>query len=61
MAQEARLDQNKVALDTAMKMREKMLPDQMAVQMGAFKPMMFTMIFIIAILLGLHHLLKTLE
>ncbi len=49
MAQEARLDQNKVALDTAMKMREKMLPDQMAVQMGAFKPMMFTMIFIIAI------------
>ena len=49
MANEARLDQNKVALDTAMKMREKMLPDQMAVQMGAFKPMMFTMVFIIAI------------
>ncbi|RAH15770.1 MAG: hypothetical protein CMB56_002865 [Methanobacteriota archaeon] len=49
MANEARLDQNKVALDTAMRMREKMLPDQMSVQMGAFKPMMFTMIFIIAI------------
>ena len=49
MANEARLDQNKVALDTAMRMREKMLPDQMSVQMGAFKPMMFTMVFIIAI------------
>ena len=49
MANEARLDQNKVALDISMKMREQMLPDQMSVQMGAFKPMMFTMVFIIAI------------
>ncbi len=49
MAQEARLDQNKVALDVSMRMREQMMPDQMAVQMGAFKPMMFTMVFIIAI------------
>ena len=49
MAQEARLDQNKVALDVSMKMREQMMPEQMAVQMGAFKPMMFTMVFIIAI------------
>tara|TARA_B100001123_G_scaffold436278_1_gene566279 strand:- start:199 stop:1119 length:921 start_codon:yes stop_codon:yes gene_type:complete len=49
MANEARLDQDKVSLDVSMRMREKMLPDQMAVQMGAFKPMMFTMIFIIAI------------
>ncbi len=49
MANEARLDQNKVALDASMRMREQMLPDQMAVQMGAFKPMMFTMVFIIAI------------
>ena len=49
MANEARIDQNKVALDVSMRMRERMLPDQMSVQMGAFKPMMFTMIFIIAI------------
>jgi uncharacterized membrane protein (DUF106 family) len=49
MANEARIDGNKVALDVSMKMREKMLPEQMSVQMGAFKPMMFTMIFIIAI------------
>jgi len=49
MANEARMDQDKVAQDTAMRMREMMMPDQMAVQMGAFKPMMFTMVFIIAI------------
>lgn len=49
MANEARLDQNKVALDASMRMREQMLPEQMSVQMGAFKPMMFTMVFIIAI------------
>jgi uncharacterized membrane protein (DUF106 family) len=49
MAQEARLEQNKVALDASARMREQMLPEQMSVQMGAFKPMMFTMVFIIAI------------
>ena len=49
MANEARMDHDKVAQDAAMRMREMMMPDQMAVQMGAFKPMMFTMVFIIAI------------
>ena len=49
MMQDARIDRDQVAMDTAMKLRERMLPEQMQLQMGVFKPMMFTMIFIIAL------------
>jgi len=49
MMQDARVDRDQVAMDTAMKLRERMLPEQMQLQMGVFKPMMFTMVFIIAL------------
>ena len=49
MMQDARVDRDQVGMDTAMKLRERMLPEQMQLQMGVFKPMMFTMVFIIAL------------
>ena len=37
------------AQDKAMTLQQQMMPEQLSVQMGAMKPMMFTMVFIIAI------------
>ena len=36
-------------MEKAQTLQQHMMPEQMSVQMGAMKPMMFTMIFIIAI------------
>ena len=49
MMQEARLSRDPILQEKAMTLQQNMMPEQLEVQMGAMKPMMFTMIFIIGI------------
>jgi uncharacterized membrane protein (DUF106 family) len=46
---EARLSRDPILQEKAMTLQQQMMPEQLEVQMGAMKPMMFTMIFIIGI------------
>lgn len=46
---EARMSRDSTLQDKAMTLQQQMMPEQLSVQMGAMKPMMFTMVFIIAI------------
>lgn len=46
---EARMSRDSTLQDKAMTLQQQMMPEQLGVQMGAMKPMMFTMVFIIAI------------
>ncbi len=49
MMNEARIGRDPILMEKAQTLQQHMMPDQMKVQMGAMKPMMFTMFFIIAI------------
>jgi len=49
MMNEARIGRDPILMEKAQTLQQHMMPEQMSVQMGAMKPMMFTMIFIIAI------------
>ena len=49
MMNEARLSRDPILQEKAMTLQQQMMPEQLEVQMGAMKPMMFTMIFIIGI------------
>jgi len=49
MMNEARLGRDPILMEKAQTLQQHMMPEQMSVQMGAMKPMMFTMFFIIAI------------
>ena len=46
---EARMSRDPILQEKAMTLQQQMMPEQLEVQMGAMKPMMFTMIFIIGI------------
>ena len=46
---EARLSRDPILQEKAMTLQQQMMPEQLEVQMGAMKPMMFTMVFIIGI------------
>ena len=48
MMNEARVGRDPILLEKAQTLQQHMMPEQMKVQMGAMKPMMFTMFFIIA-------------
>ena len=49
MMNEARVGRDPILQEKAQTLQQHMMPEQMSVQMGAMKPMMFTMFFIIAI------------
>lgn len=49
MMNEGRVGRDPILIDKAQTMQQHMMPEQLKVQMGAMKPMMFTMIFIIAV------------
>ena len=49
MQNEARFGRDPILQEKAMTLQQHMMPEQLEVQMGAMKPMMFTMFFIIAI------------
>ena len=49
MMNEARTGRDPILMEKAQTLQQHMMPEQMSVQMGAMKPMMFTMVFIIAI------------
>ena len=49
MLNEARVGRDPILMEKAQVMQQHMMPEQMKIQMGAMKPMMFTMFFIIAI------------
>ena len=49
MMNEARVGRDPILMEKAQTLQQHMMPEQMSVQMGAMKPMMFTLIFIIAI------------
>lgn len=49
MLNEARIGRDPILMEKAQTLQQHMMPEQMSVQMGAMKPMMFTMFFIIAI------------
>jgi uncharacterized membrane protein (DUF106 family) len=49
MLNEARVGRDPILMEKAQLMQQHMMPEQMKIQMGAMKPMMFTMFFIIAI------------
>ena len=49
MMNEARIGRDTILLDKAQTMQQHMMPEQFETQMAMMKPMMFTMIFIIAI------------
>ncbi len=49
MMNEARVGRDPILMEKAQTLQQHMMPEQMSVQMGAMKPMMFTMFFIIAI------------
>tara|TARA_B110000444_G_scaffold259443_1_gene303194 strand:- start:12137 stop:12964 length:828 start_codon:yes stop_codon:yes gene_type:complete len=49
MMNEARVGRDPILMEKAQTLQQHMMPEQMSVQMGAMKPMMFTMVFIIAI------------
>lgn len=46
---EARMSRDPILQEKAMTLQQQMMPEQLKVQMGAMKPMMFTMVFIIGI------------
>ena len=46
---EARLSRDPILQEKAMTLQQQMMPEQLEVQMGAMKPMRFTMVFIIGI------------
>ena len=46
---EARISRDPILQEKASTLQQQMMPEQLGVQMGAMKPMMFTMIFIIGI------------
>lgn len=49
MLNDARMSRDTILQEKATTLQQQMMPEQLKVQMGAMKPMMFTMIFIIAI------------
>ncbi len=49
MMNEARVGRDPILMEKAQTLQQHMMPEQMKIQMGAMKPMMFTMFFIIAI------------
>lgn len=49
MLNDARMSRDPILQEKATTLQQQMMPEQLKVQMGAMKPMMFTMIFIIAI------------
>lgn len=49
MLNEARTGRDPILMEKAQTLQQHMMPEQMKVQMGAMKPMMFTMFFIIAV------------
>ena len=49
MTNEAAMARDPIRKDKAAMLQQQLMPEQMAVQMGGMKPMMFTFIFIIAI------------
>ena len=49
MMNEARVGRDPILMEKAQTLQQHMMPEQMSVQMGAMKPMMFTMIFIFGI------------
>ena len=49
MMNEARIGRDTILLDKAQTMQQHMMPEQFETQMAMMKPMMFTMVFIIAI------------
>ena len=49
MMNEARLSRDTTLQEKGMTLQQQMMPEQLEIQMGAMKPMMFTMIFIIGI------------
>ena len=49
MMNEARMGRDPILMEKAQTLQQHMMPEQLSVQMGAMKPMMFTLIFIIAI------------
>lgn len=49
MMNEARVGRDPILMEKAQTLQQHMMPEQMKVQMGAMKPMMFTMVFIIAV------------
>lgn len=46
---DARISRDPILQEKATLLQQQMMPEQLSVQMGAMKPMMFTMVFIIAI------------
>ena len=54
MLNDARMSRDTILQEKATTLQQQMMPEQLKVQMGAMKPMMFTMIFIIAILSLIH-------
>jgi hypothetical protein len=49
MMNDARMSRDPILQEKASTLQQQMMPEQLKVQMGAMKPMMFTMVFIIAI------------
>ena len=49
MMNDARLSRDPILQEKATTLQQQMMPEQLKVQMGAMKPMMFTMVFIIGI------------
>jgi len=49
MMNEARLSRDPILQEKAMTLQQQLMPEQLEIQMGAMKPMMFTMVFIIGI------------
>ena len=49
MLNDARMSRDPILQEKATTLQQQMMPEQLKVQMGAMKPMMFTMVFIIAI------------
>ena len=49
MLNDARMSRDTILQEKATTLQQQMMPEQLKVQMGAMKPMMFTMVFIIAI------------
>ena len=49
MMNEARVGRDPILMEKAQTLQQHMMPEQMKVQLGAMKPMMFTMFFIIAV------------
>ena len=59
MMNEARVGRDPILMEKAQTLQQPMMPEQMSVQMGAMKPMMFTMFFIIAIFAWMGNTVET--